>query len=168
MKAVPINLRPLELADLDAILAIQRLSPEAAQWSRSDYARFVRSGELGGKHAAASGPDVVEICRESWVAEAEGKLVGFIVARSIAGETEILNLGVEPAFRRSGIGSLLLKQAITHAEGVPPTRAFLEVRESNHGAIAFYLRHGFSVAGRRAQYYSDPREDGLILSRSLL
>jgi ribosomal-protein-alanine N-acetyltransferase len=46
-------------------------------------------------------------------------------------------------------------------------RVFLEVRESNAGARSFYARLEFAEAGRRRNYYRDPMEDALLLSRTL-
>jgi ribosomal-protein-alanine N-acetyltransferase len=140
-------LRPLAPADLPAVLAIQESSPEAAQWSAADFER-VANGEFPG-----------------WVAESSGSVVGFVVARQVAGEIEILNLAVAPEARRAGIGTRLLERAL--AQGSGPRRAFLEVRDSNHSAQAFYQRHGFVVSGRRKNYYSRPLEDALVLARTL-
>jgi len=135
--------------DLAAVVAIQRSSPEAAQWSAADYARVAR-GDLQG-----------------WVAEAGSHVVGFLVARRMADELEILNLAVGPAARRLGVGSLLLREALAAAQRSGARSAFLEMRESNPAAMAFYARHAFAVSGRRARYYSRPEEDALVLSRTL-
>lgn len=136
-------------ADLDALVALAARCPEAAHWSRADFERAIR-GEFQG-----------------WVAEKDARVRGFIVARVVADEVEVVNLAVEPGARRAGIGSRLLGEALEHARRAGALRVFLEVRESNHNARAFYERHGFRLSSRRARYYSDPREDALVFSRNL-
>jgi ribosomal-protein-alanine N-acetyltransferase len=144
-----VNIRQLELRDLDAVLAIQSASPETARWSRADYER-VAQGDFSG-----------------WVAESEPGLIGFLVARRVADEVEILNLAIVLEARRRGAATLLLDEALSAAKDAGARRAFLEVRDSNIAAILFYERQGFFGSGRRANYYSDPVEDALVLTRSL-
>jgi ribosomal-protein-alanine N-acetyltransferase len=129
-------------------MAIQNESGEAARWSAADYESALRNGW----HAS--------------VVEGDG-VAGFLVARAQLGELEILNMGVSAPLRRFGAGSLLLREALEFGRRMGAKAAFLEVRESNAAAVAFYGAHGFAVAGRRKRYYSDPVEDALLLSRSL-
>ena len=143
-------LRTLELRDIEDVLAIQAASPEIAQWSLWDYARVAR-GEMTG-----------------WVTESErGEVTGFIVARRIANDLEILNFAVRPAARRQGIGAALLGEALRWGSAFSAAQAFLEVRASNLAALRFYEQHKFQVTGRRPRYYSAPIEDALILSAQI-
>jgi ribosomal-protein-alanine N-acetyltransferase len=74
-------------------------------------------------------------------------------------EVEVLNLAVDPAFRRQGIGTrLLLSIASRHV--------FLEVRESNEGALRLYRKLGFQEVGRREKYYDDPEETAIVMRLS--
>ncbi len=136
-------------ADLDALVEIVSACPGAAPWSRADFERAVR-GEFHG-----------------WVAENGNCVVGFIAARVVADEMEVLNLAVEPASRRNRIGSHLLEGTLERGRSAGARGVFLEVRESNRAARAFYQHHGFRFSSRRVHYYSDPREDALVLSRNL-
>ena len=140
--------RRLAARDVTAVTEIAARSPEAAQWCRGDHDRAAR-GDTDG-----------------WVAEQEGKVVGFLVARRMADEMEILNVAVEPALRRRGVARRLLEATLAFGRASGAKRAFLEVRESNAGAISFYVRQGFAPAGRRPRYYADPPEDALVLARS--
>jgi ribosomal-protein-alanine N-acetyltransferase len=99
--------------------------------------------------------------------ENEIEMLGFIVARIAADEMEILNLGVSYRTRRRGIASKLLAASIAEGKRRGASRAFLEVRESDSGARAFYQSQGFQEAGRRKLYYSHPFEDALLLSCTL-
>jgi [ribosomal protein S18]-alanine N-acetyltransferase len=144
-----VRVRRLAAGDLDAVVSIQARTPEAARWLRADYERAVR-GDFAG-----------------WVAESEAAVIGFLIARLVAEEMEILNLAVAAEARRCGASSLLMKEALVWGEQAGVRRAFLEVRESNRGAIEFYRRHGFAEAGRRPRYYREPIEDAMVLAIEL-
>ncbi len=90
-----------------------------------------------------------------------------LVLRTAALEAEILNLAVEPRSRRQGVARALLGAALEVSRAAGATLVFLEVRESNAGAIGFYQLQGFQASGRRRRYYHDPPEDALVLSRVL-
>jgi ribosomal-protein-alanine N-acetyltransferase len=99
-----------------------------------------------------------------WIAEDKfSRIAGYLVARVIEDEGEILNLAVDPETRREGIGALLLEsglQALRH-HGVQAV--FLEVRISNQAAIDLYLSRGFRPIGLRHGYYRRPVEDAMVL-----
>lgn len=147
MSAVTVRL--LAARDITAVLEIQTNSPAAAQWSQSAYENLHSAGE------------------QAWIAEQEGCVTGFFVARALVGEMEILNLAVAPSARRKGVGRALFGAALSWATSQGATRIFLEVRASNTSAILFYRQEGFRKSGVRNRYYSDPPEDALILSRIL-
>ena len=78
---------------------------------------------------------------------------GFVMARSAAGEAEIVGIGVLPAQRRRGIGGALLADALGRAAALGAQAVFLEVAEDNPAAAALYRRAGFEPVGRRPGYY---------------
>jgi ribosomal-protein-alanine N-acetyltransferase len=90
----------------------------------------------------------------SWllIATTEAGPAGFALSRAVAGEAELLLLGVRPGWRRQGVGRALLDRVIAdaRARGVVPLH--LEVRAGND-AIGLYLSSGFKCVGRRHQYY---------------
>ena len=92
------------------------------------------------------------------------RIAGYIVARESAGELHINNVAVRDQYRRRGIGSALLARIIETARRQNVHVAFLEVRSSNQAAQALYQRSGFKAIARRADYYSDPREDAVVMS----
>ena len=94
-------------------------------------------------------------------------VLGFIAARLAAGELHINNVAVRSAYRRQGMARALMETAIDEATRRGAHAAFLEVRAGNEAAQALYSRCGFRVAGRRAAYYTHPREDALVMSLSL-
>lgn len=133
----PVQLRTGGLGDLARIAEIEAVSHRGANWEASTYLAY-----------------------DLKVAETRGIIVGFMVSRSVAaGEVEILNVAVDPSFRRRGIATALIN-SIT-APGV-----FLEVRESNDIAIAAYGKLGFTEIGRRKDYYDDPVENAIVMRRT--
>jgi len=144
-----LKLRQLATADVDAVVAIQNTSPQIAQWTPQDYAGLSAAGMTG------------------WVAEVEGRIAGFLIARRIASELEILNLAIRPDARRRGMGRALIQFAFAWGKEFGATSAFLEVRASNLAALEFYRRHQFKKTGRRHLYYSNPVEDALVLTASI-
>jgi ribosomal-protein-alanine N-acetyltransferase len=144
-----VPIRALESRDIDSILAIQSACPEIAQWKSADYER-VAQGEMSG-----------------WIFEVDGTLNGFLVARRVASESEILNFAVHPGARRHGAGAALLDRALAWARTFSADQAILEVRSANHPALRFYERHQFQIVGRRRNYYVAPNDDALLLSRRL-
>jgi ribosomal-protein-alanine N-acetyltransferase len=77
----------------------------------------------------------------------------------------VMNVAVAPGRRREGIASALLRQLIDETRGDARRGYTLEVRVSNVGAISLYERFGFRPKGVRRGYYTDNREDALIMWR---
>ena len=80
-------------------------------------------------------------------------------------EWHINNLAVRPEWRGQGLARALLDHVLREASGLGATRAGLEIRRSNDIARRLYGGMGFSVVGTRRNYYTNPPEDALILSR---
>ena len=95
-------------------------------------------------------------------------LSAFIAARLVADELHVNNIAVRPAYRRQGIGGVLLKRVLDVGALVGASLAVLEVRDSNKSAQALYERYGFRIVGLRKEYYSNPVEDALIMRMSLI
>jgi ribosomal-protein-alanine N-acetyltransferase len=91
-------------------------------------------------------------------------IAGYIVARETAGELHINNVAVRAEYRRRGIGAALLSRVLHEARRRKANAAFLEVRSANFAAQALYEKSGFKAIARRADYYSEPREDAVVMS----
>ncbi|HEV2422199.1 MAG TPA: ribosomal protein S18-alanine N-acetyltransferase [Candidatus Acidoferrales bacterium] len=144
-----LTIRAFHPRDTPAILEIQHLNREAAQWQQIAYEGLEKTGE------------------KAWVAEQNGAIAGFLVARAITDEMEVLNLAVRPNAHRQGIGRELLQHAISWSAERRVHRVFLEVRASNTVAQNFYEANGFAQTGIRPNYYSDPVEAALLLAKSV-
>jgi len=90
---------------------------------------------------------------------------GFVLARTAAGEAEILTLAVAPHARGRGLGRALLDRAIAQAETQGAQALFLEVGADNPHALALYGALGFAKVGLRKRYYG--AGDALVLRLSL-
>lgn len=90
---------------------------------------------------------------------------GFVLARAVTGEAEILTIAVAPSVRRQGLGRALMEAAIRHARALGAEALFLEVGTENAAARALYESLGFARAGRRKAYYEG--QDALVLKLDL-
>ena len=101
-----------------------------------------------------------------WLVAMDGdKLVGYIGSQTVLGEGDMMNLAVSPDYRRMGIGEGLVGALVSVLSAEGATRLALEVRASNAPAIALYEKLGFQLAGRRPNYYRNPKEDALIMRK---
>lgn len=122
-------------------------------------------------------PCVIEIERESFddpwpeqaffscientfVAQINGKIVGYIIISKVLDEVNIDNIAVKKEYRRNKIGSLLMNFVL---QNNPGCSFFLEVRPSNVSAISFYKKFGFREIYRRKNYYRN--EDAIVMAR---
>ena len=143
-----LELRRLELSDLDAIEQIERAS-YGTPWSRSMF-----TSELAKPSSLSFG-----------AVDETGELVGYLVLSRYVDAWHVMNVAVAPARRRQGIASALLHRLLELTKDDALRGYTLEVRVSNTGAIELYERFGFRVKGRRRGYYTDNREDALIMWR---
>ena len=143
-----LRLRRLELGDLDAIEQIERVS-YPTPWSRSMFAT-----ELAKPSSLSLGA----------VDETEA-LVGYLVLSRYVDAWHVMNVAVSPDWRRRGVATALLRRLLEDTRDDAERGYTLEVRVSNVGAIALYEQFGFRPKGVRKGYYTDNREDALIMWR---
>ena len=92
-------------------------------------------------------------------------VVGYIGSQTVMGETDMMNVAVHPDHRRKGIAVSLIHALVQKFKECESHCLTLEVRASNAPAIALYEKLGFTEAGRRRNYYRNPKEDALILRK---
>ena len=101
-----------------------------------------------------------------WVVATDGeKLAGYVGSQSVMGWADMMNLAVDPQYRRMGIAENLVSTLISRLKENEVTCLTLEVRVSNAPAICLYEKMGFTQVGRRPGYYHNPKEDALILRK---
>jgi [ribosomal protein S18]-alanine N-acetyltransferase len=108
--------------------------------------------------------DLMLVARPSQSSTEATAIVGYIVARETAGELHINNFAVRSEFRRRGIGAALLDRVLQEARRRKANAAFLEVRSANFAAQALYEKSGFKAIAKRANYYSEPPEDAVVMT----
>ena len=143
-----VELRRLDTGDLDGVEAIERES-YATPWSRSMF-----DAELRKPSSLALGAFTND-----------DALVGYAFVSRYVDAWHVMNIAVTDAFRRRGIASALLERLFEVTETDSRRGYTLEVRVSNAGAIALYEKLGFERRGIRRGYYTDNREDALIMWR---
>jgi ribosomal-protein-alanine N-acetyltransferase len=145
--AVAVEIRRLELADLNAIESIEQRAYRTP-WSRSMFA-----SELA---------KPTSICLGAF----EGsELVGYIVNSRYVDAWHVMNVAVDPDRQRRGIATALLEHLFDLTREDERRGYTLEVRVSNEDAIRLYEKLGFESRGLRRGYYTDNREDALIMWR---
>jgi ribosomal-protein-alanine N-acetyltransferase len=147
MTAVAIEIRVLELSDLNAIEAIEQKA-YPTPWSRSMFA-----SELA---------KPTSICLGAF----EGQdLVGYVINSRYVDAWHVMNVAVDPDHQRRGIATALLERLFEVTRDDERRGYTLEVRVSNGDATALYEKLGFEARGIRRGYYTDNREDALIMWR---
>lgn len=101
------------------------------------------------------------------VAYEDRKLIGYLILYFVLEEGEIARIAVIPECRRQGVGARMLLELEDLCEDNGITKLLLDVRESNETAISFYTSYGFGQDGVRRNFYSDPQEDGILMSREI-
>jgi len=149
-----VNIRPMRRGDLPEVMEIAATLPEAPRWPESAYATALEPDAIPRRIALVAG-------------DGDARVRGFAVALIIAPQAELETIAVEKTAQRQGVASRLLAELFTALKRIQILEVLLEVRESNHGARAFYMRSGFAETGRRTGYYSDPKEDAVLLCRAL-
>jgi len=168
---IPYIVRPMNLDDLDEVHRIERACfplPWPANAFRYDltqnrYAHYfvITTDSRGGKGSGV---------RHWWrrvraqVITSSPPILGYVGYWSLVDEAHIANIAVAPAWRRRGLGELLLIAVLDHALAQKMNVVTLEVRVSNLTAQRLYRKFGFTVVGERRRYYSDNGEDALIMT----
>lgn len=146
MEADGLAFRRMTLRDLDDIMAIERAS-FTAPWSRGAF-----TGELTENHFA-----------RYLVMAAGERTIGYGGMWVIVDEAHVTNIAVLPAFRGRRYGERLLRRMMAEAIAEGARRMTLEVRVSNAAAQNLYRKLGFRDGGIRRGYYTDNREDALVM-----
>lgn len=152
----PLTLRvdPMQLADLDAVLAIEQQS-FTMPWTDAMFRSELRNTPSSYLLVARAGDD-------------QPVVAGYLVYRVVLDEMHIVLIAVAPAWRQRGIARQMLQQAMEEAREKGCLRATLEVRVSNTPAQQLYFGLRFAPVGTRPKYYLRPTEDALILWRDPL
>jgi ribosomal-protein-alanine N-acetyltransferase len=147
MTTVAVHIRALRLADIADVEAIEQRAYKTP-WSRSMFASELAKS--------------TSIC----LAALDGSLlVGYVINSRYVDAWHVMNVAVDPDYQRRGIATRLLERLFELTADDERRGYTLEVRVSNLEAIALYEKLGFERRGLRRGYYTDNREDALIMWR---
>lgn len=144
------RLREMNLADLDEVMRIEQ-SVHAHPWTRGNFTD------------ALNGDSVCKVYGDG------GKILGYMVLMPAVDEMELLDIGIDAAHQRKGLGRKLLDESMKIARGMNMRRMLLEVRPSNVAALGLYRAAGFCEIGLRRGYYptDNGREDAIVMECTL-
>lgn len=151
LKASSAVFRPMSDCDLPRVVEIERRSYQFP-WSVGIFSDCLRVGYY------------------CWVIDIDRVLSGYGIVAVGGGESHILNVCVDPANRRRGVGRVILEHLLAVAKEHSAHKTYLEVRPSNVSAIEMYRGLGFGHVGVRRDYYpaTNGREDALVFSKRLV
>jgi len=148
---------PLDPADLDEVVEVERLASRSP-WDREGFVE-----ELARKWA------YLEVLRpRTSVGQGQGRALAFINYWLVRDEVHILNLATHPDARRAGHAARLLEHVIAFGHKHRCRYLTLEVRRSNAPAVRLYRKYGFRPVGIRPNYYSEGREDAVVMLLELI
>ena len=142
--------RPMQLNDLDAIMAIEPyIYPYP--WTRGNFSDSLNSGY------------------SAWVLLRNEVIIGYALVMMVLDEAHLLNLSIAKDHQKQGLGRVLLEHMIDIAKNNQAANMFLEVRPSNISAIALYENMGFNEMAIRRGYYpaKNGREDAVLMGLAL-
>lgn len=142
-------IRKMIIGDIDGILAIEKTCFTADAWSEEAFIYRLEDESLPFLNLTA---------------EDENKVVGYLVATAFPWEMNIDSVAVSPDHRRKGIARELIKTAVALSKAEEIT---LEVRESNKPAVSLYESLGFEKVGNRKNYYQQPVENAVLMTKCI-
>ena len=152
MSALDVRIRHMGSEDVPRALEIANSLGEAPHWTQDVYIHALDR---------ASSPARIALVAE----HPNAGVLGFLVTVMVPPQAELETIAVSKLAHRQGIGSRLFAELLGIMKERQVTEVMLEVRESNHSARSFYGWLGFAQTGRRNGYYSDPKEDAILLHR---
>ena len=175
---LPYIVEPMHVEDIPEVVEIERLAfptPWPARAYRYEITQNQRAHYFVARRQLPEEEGVERVERESsllrriqtWAQSGKADhrpMLGYCGFWIAAQEAHVSTIAVDPKYRGEGIGQLLLITAIEKALELNATLVSLEVRVSNSVAQNLYRKYGFKAAGRRPRYYSDNREDALIMT----
>ncbi|RIV17144.1 ribosomal-protein-alanine N-acetyltransferase [Alicyclobacillaceae bacterium I2511] len=141
-----VSMRNMRLQDVDFVLRVERRS-FSAPWSRQAFTTELVDNQFA----------------RYWVLEYHGRIIGYAGVWLIVDEGHITNIAIDPEFRGRRLGERLMRGLLAQCLANGMKRVTLEVRVTNGVAQNLYRKLGFVDSGVRKGYYTDNREDALIM-----
>lgn len=145
-----VDIRNMVQADCKAVYEIETLCFSDTSWTLEDFNDALSADS-----------------QYYFVAEQEGRIVGFAALYVMIDCGDLVNIAVHPAYRRQGISHRLMEILLETARKLALQYITLEVRIGNTAAIHLYEKHGFQKISTRKRYYKNPVEDADIMQKSI-
>lgn len=142
-----VTLSFMESKDIEQVVEVSNLSLKET-WNKDSFTK-----------------EITNPMAKYLVAQADNKIIGFAGLWVICDEGHITNIAVHPQYRGNGIGSKLVESLINNSNSWYINSLTLEVRATNEIAQNLYKKYGFKEEGIRKNYYSDNKEDAIIMWR---
>jgi [ribosomal protein S18]-alanine N-acetyltransferase len=152
------QIRKMTAADVARVLEIAVTLPELPRWPEAAY--------LGALNPESTPRRVALVATGSDLA-GSSQVEGFTVASLLPPQAELESIAVAAGSQRRGLGRMLFDTLVNELRAAGAIEINLEVRASNHAALAFYRRAGFGQTGLRRAYYADPVEDAVLMRLDL-
>ena len=143
-----IKILPMKISDIDDVLIIEELCFNVP-WRYNDFEKEINNNNMA----------IYKVAFD----DNKNKILGYAGMWHIVTEGHITNIAVHPDYRRNGIGTLLVQEMIKCAKEKNMLGITLEVRISNITAQKLYTKYGFRPEGFRKNYYTEPKEDAVIM-----
>ena len=141
-----IIIREMRESDILSVMQIAEIC-RLANWTKNSYEQELSS---------ANSRSIIAFCNL--------EIIGFVIARLLMEQLEILNIAVLPGYRRKKIGESLLHQILEIGQLSGASECWLEVREKNELAQNFYLANNFKRTGKRLNYYVNPTDHAILMT----
>ena len=145
------NIRMATLENLDVLVALE-VACFAVPWSKKSFEAELKENQFS---------RILIIAHSEYGLEVQ--VIGYICVWMVFEEIRFLNLAIHPEFRRRGLATLLIGEAIRLGREEGCCRGMLEVRESNHAAKKLYESFHFQSYATRKSYYTNPTEDAILM-----
>jgi ribosomal-protein-alanine N-acetyltransferase len=142
--------RPMLMADLDKVVAIEKVSMPSP-WSKELFEEELKRSQAN-----------------YFVIEEDGTLAGYVGYWEAPEEAHIITVAVAPTFRKRGLGKRMMDHFLAYAAQKGARLATLEVREGNEAGRRLYEKCGFRMVAIRKKYYSDNQEDAVVMLKDIL
>lgn len=144
-------IKPMTLNDIDGVMSVE-LECFTTPWTRESFIYELQNKDL----------------THYIIAKYRDTVIGYCGIWLILDKAHVTNVGVLPSYRGCGVGEILLRTIITIAKRYKAKTLTLEVRKSNYIAQNLYFKLGFLPCGIRIGYYSDDKEDAIIMTKNLI
>lgn len=152
--AASVLIQPMSYHDIPFIEELEQLC-FAAPWSGDTYRHELAHNKLSSYWVMRPSPEI---------GDGAPSILAYGGYWLMGAEAHIMTIATHPDYRRQGLGRRLLEAMIDHARNAGAIEITLEVRAGNHAAQAMYSAMGFVVVGLRKRYYTDNREDAILMT----